>query len=147
MNSTAGLQSGAAGDSMTAMRKRRTRGCGSLFQVGRIWYIQYYDHGRKVSESSHFEDRERAEDLLKERLADVVSGRDINPSKATVADLCALVLADYRLRRRRDTKHVEWRFRSHLEAGLGSVQASRLTASQIRHTWKIGVRRTPRTPP
>lgn len=114
------------------MRKRRTRGCGSLFQVGRIWYVQYYDHGRKVSESSHFTDREQAEDLLKQRMADIVSGRDVAPSKATVADLCGLVLADYRLRKRRDLKTVEWRYKAHLETTLGSIQASRITAAQIR---------------
>jgi integrase len=114
------------------MAKRRTRGCGSVFQVGRIWYIQYYDHGRKISESSHSSDRQQAEDLLKQRLADVVCGRDVAPSKATVADLCDLVLADYRLRKRRDLNTVEWRYKAHVEPALGSVQAARLTAAQIR---------------
>jgi integrase len=117
---------------MAAMRKRRTRGCGSLFQVGRIWYIQYYDHGRKISESSRYEDREQAENLLKDRMAGIASGREVTPSKATVADLCGLVLADYRLRKRRDTQHVEWRFKAHIEEALGSIRASRLTAAQIR---------------
>jgi hypothetical protein len=114
------------------MRKRRTRGCGSLFQVGRIWYIQYYDHGQKISESSHFTDREQAENLLKQRVADIASGRGIAPSKATVADLCELVLADYRLRKRRDLKTVEWRYRAHVEPALGGIAAARLRNSQIR---------------
>jgi integrase len=114
------------------MAKRRTRGCGSVFQVGRIWYIQYYNHGRKVSESSHFTDRQQAEDLLKERMGDIAAGRDVSPNKATVADLCALVLADYRLRKRRDLKTVEWRYNAHLKPALGSVQAARLKNAQIR---------------
>jgi integrase len=114
------------------MAKRRTRGCGSVFQVGRIWYIQYYDHGRKISESSHSVDRQHAEGLLKQRLADLVCGRDVAPSKVTVADLCDLVLADYRLRKRRDLKTVEWRYKAHVEPALGSVHASRLTSSQVR---------------
>jgi integrase len=114
------------------MAKRRTRGCGSLFQVGRIWYIQYYDHGRKVSESSHSADRMQAENLLKQRLADIVSGRDIAPSKATVADLCELVLADYRLRKRRDLKTVEWRYNAHVKPALGDIQAALLKNARIR---------------
>jgi integrase len=100
--------------------------------VGRIWYIQYYDHGRKISESSRFGDREQAENLLKQRMADMLSGRDVASSKATVADLCGLVLADYRLRKRRDTQHVEWRYKAHIEEALGSILAPRLTAAQIR---------------
>jgi integrase len=99
--------------------------------VGRIWYIQYYDHGRKISESSHLTDREQAEGLLKQRLADIATGRDITPSKATISDLCGLVLADYRVRRRRDLKMVEWRYKAHIEPALGGLQASRLTSSQI----------------
>jgi integrase len=114
------------------MRKRRTRGCGSLFQVGRIWYIQYYDHGRKISESSHFTERKQAEDLLKQRMGDVASGRDVTPGTATVADLCELVLADYRLHRRRDVKTLEWRYKAHIEPAVGTVVAARLTAAQIR---------------
>ena len=117
---------------MSTMAKRRTRGCGSVFRVGRIWYIQYYDHGRKISESSHFTDRQQAEELLKQRMGDIAAGRDVSPNKATVADLCSLVLADYRLRKRRDLKHLEWRYKAHVEPALGSVQASRLTAAQIR---------------
>jgi integrase len=114
------------------MAKRRTRGCGSLFQVGRIWYIQFYDRGRKFSESSHSADREEATKLLKQRLADIAMGRDVTPNKATVADLCGLVLADYRLRKRRDLKTVEWRYKAHIEDALGSLQASRVTNAQIR---------------
>jgi integrase len=114
------------------MAKRRTRGCGSVFQVGRIWYIQYYDHGRKISESSRFTDRQQAVDLLNERLGDLAAGRDVAPSKATVDDLCALVFADYRLRKRRDLKTVEWRYKAHLKSALGTIQAARLKYAQIR---------------
>lgn len=132
MNSTAGLRFEPTGANINAMAKRRTRGCGSVFQVGRIWYIQYYDHGQKISESSHSADRQQAEDLLKQRLADVVCGRDMAPSKAIVANLCELVLADYRLRKRRDARHVEWRYKAHVEPALGTAQAARVTAAQIR---------------
>jgi integrase len=117
---------------MAAMRKRRTRGCGSLFRVGRIWYFQFYDHGRKISESSRSTDREQAENQLKQRLANLTTGRDLTPSTATLADLCTLVLADYRLRKRRDLVTVEWRYRAHIENTLGRLQASRITAAQIR---------------
>lgn len=114
------------------MAKRRTRGCGSLYLRGGTYYIQYYDHGRKVCESSHYTDRDQAENLLKERLGELAAGRDVTPSKATVANLCALVLADYKLGKRRDLKTVEWRYKAHVETALGSIRAARLTGSHIR---------------
>jgi integrase len=43
-----------------------------------------------------------------------------------------LVLADYRLRKRRDVATVEWRYKAHVEESLGRIQASRLTGAQIR---------------
>jgi hypothetical protein len=37
-----------------------------------------------------------------------------------------LVLADYRLRKRRDLKIVEWRYNAHIKPSLGNIQAALL---------------------
>jgi hypothetical protein len=44
------------------------------------------------------------------RRGELASGRKITPEKATIGDLCALVLKDARLRKLRDAKHQEWRY-------------------------------------
>ena len=87
---------------------------------------------RPIRESTKTADREKAENILKQRIGEVATGRDIAPEKATIDDLCALVVADYRLRRLRDMAMVEWRYKGHIKPTLGSIQASRFGASQVR---------------
>src|SRR5690242_19059414 len=114
------------------MRKRRQRGSGSLKIRGQIWWIVYNAAGRQVSESSGSADRQKAEDLLKQRIGEAVTGRDVGPEKATIADLCALVLADYRLRKLRDLKTMEWRYEANVKPALGSLLAARFGTAQVR---------------
>src|SRR5581483_7499919 len=111
---------------------RRTKGAGSLRLRGRIWWITYYAHGRPIAESADTEDKGKAENLLKQRIGEAAAGRDVCSDKATIADLCGLVLADYRLRRLRDLATGEWRYDAHVKRILGSVLASRFSARQAR---------------
>src|ERR1019366_5509669 len=89
--STIGLNSAKQVSNMGAMRKR---GNGTVYRRGRIWWIQYFVRGRIVSESSGFSDKADAENLLKQRIGEVAAGRRVGPERATIADLCALVVED-----------------------------------------------------
>jgi hypothetical protein len=112
--------------------KRRQRGTGSLKLRGRIWWVVYSAGGRPIYESSDSTDKQKAENLLKQRIGELATGKDITPEKATIADLCDLVIADYRLRKLRDLKTVQWRYEANVKPALGSLLASRFSAAQVR---------------
>ncbi|MCE5309682.1 MAG: site-specific integrase [Acidobacteriales bacterium] len=114
------------------MPTRRTKGTGSIWQRGRIWWFAYTKNGIRVPESSGSEDRDEAQRQLLVRLGELAAGRDVTPEKATIADLCALVLADYRLRKLRDIATVKWRYEAHIEPAIGSLPTSRFTPRQVR---------------
>ncbi len=68
--------------------KRREHGTGSLLQIRytdadgaqhktRTWYMQYFDHGKRVRESCKTEDRHDAQRKLTARLAEIGAGRNI----------------------------------------------------------------------
>lgn len=111
---------------------RRTKGAGSLRLRGQIWWITYYAGGRPIAESSGSTDQQVAATLLKQRIGEMASGRDISPERATINDLCALVLSDYRVRKLRDAKIVAWRYEANIKPAIGSLRADRFGASQVR---------------
>jgi integrase len=110
----------------------RKRGTGSIYPRGNILWIQYYDHGRLVQESSGFTRYADAENLLKTRIGDVAAGRHVGRDRATIDDLCNLVFQDNRLRDLRDAKHVECRYRANVEPEVGRLLASRFGMTQVR---------------
>lgn len=114
---------------MTTVRKR---GSGTVYRRGRIWWIQYFVRGQLVPESSGFTEKADAENLLKQRIGEVAAGRRVGPERATIADLCKLVIEDNQLRKLRDAEHVEWRYKAHIETALGCLFVSRFGSAQVR---------------
>lgn len=110
----------------------RRRGSGTVYRRGQIWWVQYFVRGRIVSESSGSTEKADAENLLKQRIGEVAAGRRVGPERATIADLCALVVEDNQFRKLRDVQHVEWRYKAHIEPVLGSLLASRFGSAQVR---------------
>lgn len=111
---------------------RRTKGTGSIYLRGSIWWINYTRNGRSIPESSHSTDRSEADRLLKQRLGEIAIGKDVTPEKATIADLCELVIADYRIRKLRDLKTVQWRYDAHIKTVIGSMLATKFGTKQAR---------------
>jgi len=111
---------------------RRTKGTGSIFKRGNIWWITYVRNGLPVPESSRSQDKAEADRLLKQRLGEIAIGKEVTPEKATIDDLCGLVIADYRIRKLRDLRTVEWRYRAHIKKAIGSMLASRFGTKQAR---------------
>lgn len=85
-----------------------------------------------MRESSGFAVKADAENLLRQRVGDVAAGRRVGPEKATIADLCELVMEDYRLRKLRDYKHTEWRYLAHVKPALGNLPAGRFGSAQVK---------------
>jgi integrase len=108
------------------------RGSGTTFPRGSVWWIQYFVRGLRVRESTGFTKKADAENLLKQRIGEVAAGLRPGPDKATIADLCSLVLEDHRLRHLRSLQHVEWRYEAHIKPLLGSLLSARFGSSQAR---------------
>ena len=113
--------------------KKKIRGSGTVYRRGQVWWVKYWDHGLQRNESSKSADAQVARDLLKQKIAEVAAGCDLAPGRCTVADLCQLVIADYRHRRLRDTQHVAWRSEAHITRLLGRLRADKLTSGVVRH--------------
>jgi integrase len=94
--------------------------------------MQYFVRGQIMQESTGFGEKADAENLLKQRIGEVAAGRRVGPERATISDLCALVVEDNRLRKLRDSRHVEWRYKAHIESVLGGLLASRFGSAQVR---------------
>ncbi|HEY7388046.1 MAG TPA: helix-turn-helix domain-containing protein [Bryobacteraceae bacterium] len=133
-------------DKMLFMSKRRQRGSGSLNFAGVSGGSAMSLPAAPIWESSHSPDKQVAENLLKQRIGEVAGGRDISPEKATIADLCALVLADYQLRKLRDLNTVEWRYEAHIKPAMGSLPASRFGPAKFVRTWLAAAPRKRQTP-
>lgn len=74
---------------------KRTRGLGSLILRGRIWRIRFSVNGRRVDQSSGSPKRSVAVKLLKQRLAELSTGRFApNADRVTVGDLFTMLAAD-----------------------------------------------------
>ena len=56
---------------------------------------QYFVRGQIVPESTGFTEKGEAENLLKQRIR-YWQGAGAGPERATIADLCSLVIEDYR---------------------------------------------------
>lgn len=78
-------------------KPRRERGTGRIWQIGRIWWIQYYSHGRQMRESSHSAKETVAKRLLRKRLGQAAAG--LIPSertqRLTYEDLRDAYMKDY----------------------------------------------------
>lgn len=120
------------GATIPPMPRKRPRGSGSVYLRGRIWWFSYWQDGQAHYESSGSEDREEANRQLKVKIGDIAAGRDIVPGKATVDDLFRLVVADYRLRKLRNLRDVEWRYGANVAPVLGRKLAARVRTSDIR---------------
>jgi integrase len=90
-------------DEMSERQPRRERGEGRLWRMGKIWWIQYYVHGRQVRESSRSKTQAVAKRLLKRRLGEVNAGL-VTPAsiqRLRYENLRAAFLADYRTNNRK----------------------------------------------
>jgi integrase len=89
---------------MSDEKKRRERGTGRIWQIGRIWWVQFYQHGRKIRESSGSDKESVAKKLLKRRLSEVELGVHRPTRRLRYEDIRDAFLADYVVKRRRSLR-------------------------------------------
>jgi integrase len=84
--------------------KRRERHTGSFWQIGRIWWIQFYSHGQRIRESSHSDNQAVAKRLLRDRLSQVNQRVYRGNVRMTYEQIRDAFIADYLKKRRRSLR-------------------------------------------
>ena len=90
-------------------KARRERGQGRIWQVGRIWYIQYYSRGQQMRESSHSDVKMVAQKLLEQRLKESKEGQTpaVQLEKVKYEHLREALFADYRNNHRKSLRRLK----------------------------------------
>ncbi len=116
----------------------KARGMGTIYERGGVFWVQYYVHGKRYRETSESTNPADASRLLKKRLGDAASGRRVAPQvdKTTVADVTAMLLADYKANGRRSLHRAEHAV-AHLHEFFGpdtrsiAITSDRITAYKV----------------
>lgn len=127
---------------------KKYRGMGSVFQptysmtapdgskikkTASTWWVKYYVHGKPIRENAHTANRADAVRLLKKRTGDAANGKPVGPDldRTTLADLLAMVEADYCANSRRSLDRVQ-QAGVHLRSFFGDARkAHDITADLI----------------
>ena len=109
------------------------RGLGRIFKRGSAYWIAYYHRGKEYRESSHSESESQARKLLKQRVAEVGTGRLAGgrEERLTFEDLANGLLTDYQVNRRRSLRSAQLSI-SHLRLFFGLARAVDITTDRIK---------------
>src|SRR6478672_3405713 len=102
-----------------------TRGTGTIYRRGNVWWLQYFANGQQINETSGTGNEAEARRQLKVKVGEVAAGKAVIPGSTTIGDLCALVMDNHRLRELRRTKVVEYVLNAHILPVLGRLPAAR----------------------
>lgn len=116
--------------------KRRRQGKGSLYRNNDVahWWMQFYQSGKRVRESTKCADKVDAQKVLERRLLEAAGFtlRGIPPGTATIDDLAQLVFADHELKDCKDQKEPKQRYAKHVATRWGKRKADKLGTADIR---------------
>ena len=123
----------AKDDTKPKAKPKQTKGSGSLYQRGRIWWI-YYKHpdGRRIAESTHTERRAVAEGLLRKRVGARENNLAVikNAEQLTVHDAAKMVLNDCTANGRRSNQLTR-RLDKHLLPFFGGRRLIGITTADV----------------
>lgn len=103
-----------------------------LYKRGKVWWIQFYENGRRVRESSESTSKMVAKKLLEKREGNLAHGKvsGVQYDRVTFDDLAKLFIQDYKLNQRKSLVRAE-RSASHLRKVFGGVPVPRITTLKI----------------
>jgi integrase len=119
----------------TARKAKRPRGTGSIFKMGKYFYLAYYlPNGFQKTESSRSILKTVAQEMLRDRLEKIRQGLycETPPSKVTFQMLADDLLADYVINRRHTIKDAKSRIENHLQPFFGNYLAAAITTEKAR---------------
>jgi len=88
----------------TTKKARRERGTGRVWQIGEVWYIQYYVNGRQVRKSSGSTSETFAKKLLQKRLGEAAAGIHRDLRRLKYEDLRRGFFDDYETKKRKSLR-------------------------------------------
>src|ERR1017187_4641038 len=90
------------------------------------WWIKYYRNGQPFRESSHSENQEDAERLLKRRQGEIVTGKfsGLGPERIRLGTLLDLVVANYDENGKKSAPETKWRLEAHVRPAFGDLRAA-----------------------
>ncbi len=105
---------------------------GSVYQRGKTYWIQYYDRGRKVRESSHSTNEVDAGRLLNVRLGQIAEGKTpgTNFQKVRFVELMEDMKNDYKINGK-NLSLLEYHFK-HLSPSFERMRVPEITVPRIR---------------
>jgi integrase len=83
---------------------KRARGEGRVFQRGNVWWVQYYNRGAQVRESSGETDEKKALKFLRKRLGECAAGVSRDSRSLRYEDLRAAYYRDYQINSRKSLR-------------------------------------------
>ena len=110
---------------------RRTKS-GSIYKRGRVWWIKFYHRHKPLYESSHSQDPEDAERLLKRRQGEIATGKfsGFGPERIRVVELFEDLEQEYKTHQRKSLKQLKPRV-AHLRP-LAELRVADLTTLHVR---------------
>ena len=83
---------------------RRERGTGRIWQIGDVWYIQYYVNGRQVRKSTGSTSETFAKKLLQKRLGEAAAGIHRDLRRLKYEDLRRGFFDEYEIKKRKSLR-------------------------------------------
>jgi integrase len=119
---------------MTEVKRRRTKGDGSVYRDGRFWWIQYQlPDGTRQKESSRSERRPVALRLLRDRLGARAHNLPVIPyaEQLTFHDAAQAVIDDFVANKKQSEDVVRRRIRLHLTPFFGGRRLIGITSADV----------------
>ncbi|MFQ5917821.1 MAG: hypothetical protein ACE5I0_08435 [Candidatus Binatia bacterium] len=112
---------------------KSSRGTGSIFRRGGVYWIKYYRNGTAYRESSRSNKEADARGLLKKRMGEVSLGRFIGPDaeRVTIGDLAEVLLIDYKVNGKRSLEGLEIRLK-HVLPFFGDYKAHEVGTDRVK---------------
>ncbi len=107
-------------------------GTGRIYQRGEVWWIDYSFRGKRYRESTESTKKGDATALLRQRLAEMGTGKVTGPQEEKVMfdDLMGLVVTDYEKNRRKSLRRLESAI-EHLRGYFGDLPALAITTERV----------------
>ena len=117
----------------TPRKGRNLPGVGTIYRRGRVWWIKYSVHGKRLRESSKSTRESDAIRLLRTRIEECGKGRRRDPvaeSRVRMSELFAALVADYQENGRRSAATLAFRL-APLREAFGQDRALDVTTARI----------------
>lgn len=115
-------------------KKRRARGSGSVYRMGRIWWIAYYGpDGKRHAESAESERKGDAERMLQRRIGAREHNLPVIPhaEHLTFDDAAKAVIDDFTINKKPSESVLRLRIKKHLTPFFGGRRMASINASEV----------------